>query len=83
MLWWVFGHKLESDKIIYDNWWFKESRIKYIKGDISILKSTIGIVGNADDMINNLQNTWQIKIESSRHVLLIQSQTSLQLMYVF
>lgn len=58
---------------------------KNIKEDVSILKSTIGIVGeNADEMINNLKKIHdKLKIENNRHVLLIKSQTSLQLMHIF
>ncbi len=58
---------------------------KNIKEDIQILKSTIGIVEeNADEMISNLKKIHEkLKKENNRHELLIKSQTSLQLMYIF
>ena len=46
---------------------------------MSILKSTIGIVGeNVDNMVHD-----KLKIENNRHALLVKSQTSLQWMYIF
>jgi len=52
---------------------------------MSILKSTIGIVGeNADDMINNFKNIHnKLRMENNKHALLLTSQTSFQLVYFF
>jgi hypothetical protein len=58
---------------------------KNINDDITVLKTTIGLVGdNADEMINNLKKIHEkLKIENNRHTLLIKSQVSLQLMNIF
>ena len=52
---------------------------------MTMLRSTIGIVGgNADYMINRLTKMHnKLNIEKNRHALLVKSQTSLQLMYIF
>ena len=58
---------------------------KNINDDITVLKTTIGLVGdNADEIINNLKKIHEkLKIENNRHTLLIKSQVSLQLMNIF
>ena len=50
---------------------------KDIQGDVTMLKSTRGIVGdNADYMIKSLKQLHdKLKVENNRHAFLIQSQT--------
>ena len=52
---------------------------------MTMLKSTIGIVGDSDDfMIKDVKQIHdKLRIENNRHALLVKSQTSLQVMYLF